>query len=209
MNNPVLVLGGGGHSLSVMDALMSSGEEIAGVLDSAYIVGQRVFGDICILGEDSMLGLSFDPNDYRIAVGVGPKPKSSVTADLFKKISKMNFEFAPVRHSSATVSEHAVLSLSSQILAGVIIQPGASLGAGSVLNTGASLDHGVSIGDHVHVGPGAVLCGDVSVKEGAYIGAGAVLFPGITIGEHAIVGAGTTVKTNVKAEAVVYGFHND
>lgn len=207
MNKPIVVIGGGGHAAAVIDALLTAGHEIVGVLDSNLPTGYRVLGDVCVLGNDDMLGIKLKPNLLRVALGIGPQPKSYQVKKIVQNIRKLGFIFAPVCHASAVVSPYCDLSSTSQILAGAIIQPQVSIGDFSVVNTRASLDHGVKIGARVHVAPGVVVCGEVVIKDDAYIGAGSILFPRVQVGARSVVGAGSIVRSDVLADEVVYGVH--
>lgn len=207
MNNPIVVIGGGGHSVSVIDALLTSGNKIVGVLDSFLPVGARVLSDVFVIGGDKLLESDLKPDLHRVVLGVGPQPRSTYTHSILKNIREHGFDFAHVRHASAIVSEFSEVSSSAQILAGVIIQAKVFIGDFSVINTGSSLDHGVQVGVQVHIAPRAVLCGDVTVEDGAYIGAGSVLFPGVTVGKRSVIGAGSLVKVDVQSDQVIHGFY--
>jgi bifunctional N-acetylglucosamine-1-phosphate-uridyltransferase/glucosamine-1-phosphate-acetyltransferase GlmU-like protein len=87
----------------------------------------------------------------------------------------------------------------TQLMAGVIVQPGTVIGENVLLNTRVTVDHHCRIGAHVHVAPGAILCGEVQLAERVFIGAGAILIQGVAVGASAQVAAGATVVRNIAA----------
>ncbi len=207
VRNKILILGGGGHACVVIDALVCSGEKakIVGILDPHVPNGSNVLHDIEVLGGDDIL-TKFAPASHDIVIGVGPSFDDR-RQNIWRRVSDMGFEFATVKHPTATVSSVASLAPGVQVMAGSVIQPKVSVEVNSVVNTGASIDHGSTIGAHSHIAPGATLCGDVVVEEGVYVGAGAVVMPGVKIGSEAVIGAGAVIKSDVPSKKVVYGFH--
>lgn len=81
-----------------------------------------------------------------------------------------------------------------QVMAGVIIQPGCSIGRNVLINTGAQIDHDCTIGDHSVIGPGAILCGTVTLGEACCVGAGAVITQNVTLDAGTFVKAGSVVS---------------
>ena len=77
MTKQVLLLGGGGHGRVVLDALLSSGVRVSGVLDPDLKVGDLVFG-VPVMGGDEYLA-QVVPTDvllvsvvYRLLQGLIP-----------------------------------------------------------------------------------------------------------------------------------------
>jgi hypothetical protein len=95
--------------------------------------------------------------------------------------------------------------------AGLYVNAGCSLGAGSDLgafvfiNRGAAIGHHAFFGRFVSIGPGAVVGGQVTIGKGSMVGAGAVVLPKVMIGENAVVAAGAVVFRDVPDHCVVLG----
>lgn len=191
----IILVAAGGHGRSVLDALLTAGNSVFGIIDPGLKVSQDIFG-VPVLGGDEIFD-KISANDYLLANGFGANPSVVRRTEAYSNLLRKTFRFVAVAHPSATISRESKLADGSQVMAGVIIQSRVHIGCNSVVNTGAILDHDVVIGEHAFIAPGAVLCGGVIIGCGAFIGAGAILSPGIKVGEGAIVGAGSVVRCNV------------
>ena len=205
MSRPeVLVLGAGGHGKVVAATLLASGHRIRGFLDPRHHALSAPLG-IPLLGDEAVLE-GLDPADVLLANGVGCNRDTMPRKRLHEKWRRRGFAFVAGCHPDSILSIHSLTSPDgSQVMAGVVVQPGVSIGANSVINTRASIDHDCEIASHAFIAPGAVLCGGVIIGEGAFIGAGAVLLPGVEVGASAIIAAGAIVTRDVAAGAMVVG----
>lgn len=201
----ILIVGGGGHSRVLMDAIASTGRfDIKGILDPILKPGTIIDG-VKVLGGDDLLSSKYKPSGYVIAIGVGSIRASRTRQELFEKISKMGFEFPAIIHKTAYVSKRSKVSDGAQVFARAVIQPGAVIGENTIINTGAIIEHDAIIGAHSHISPGAVLGGGVRVGSGSHIGLGARVIQGITIGAGATVGAGAVVVSDIADGQIVKG----
>jgi sugar O-acyltransferase (sialic acid O-acetyltransferase NeuD family) len=203
MSKQVFLLGGGGHGRVVLNALLSSGVNVTGVLDPHLKVGDQVFG-VPVMGGDDFLD-QVVPTDVLLVNGLGANPCVRNRKRVFESLKARGFSFAAVRHPSVVIGLECDLGESSQIMAGVVLQNQVRIGANAVINTRASVDHDCVMGAHTFVAPGVVLSGNVLAGESAFIGAGAVVLPGIKIGTKAIVGAGAVVTKNIPDGWIVVG----
>lgn len=192
MKPSIYVLGAGGHSKVLIDALKKSDTPVQGVLDSDPRRIGTLWCAIPILGTDAYLE-NLSPHEAWLVNGLGGTTADPARADVFKKWSNRGFRFASVIHPSAIVAEDVHLGEGVQIMAGAIVQPGCTLGDDVIVNTGARIDHDCRIGDHVHIAPGAVLSGTVTVGERSHLGTGAVVIQGLGIGKSVLVAAGSVV----------------
>jgi UDP-perosamine 4-acetyltransferase len=164
---------------------------------------QSVLG-VGVIGDDKRV-LGFDSREVRLVNGMGSVADSTKRAQIFDKFRGLGYRFATIVHPSAVVSKHAEISEGAQIMAGVVVQPGARLGLNCIINTCASIDHDCNIGDHVHIAPGVTLSGGVIIASRAHVGTGATVIQGVRVGEKAIVGAGAVVIRDVPDAFVVVG----
>ena len=203
MAKPVYLLGGGGHGRVVLNALLSSGVNVAGVLDPNLKVGDMVFG-VPVRGGDEFLD-QLSPESMLLVNGLGANPYVDNRKRLFEEMKTRGFSFDAVRHPSAVIGQECNLGTSSQIMAGAVLQNRVQVGDNAVINTHAIVDHDCVIGTHAFVSPGVVLSGDVLVGESAFIGAGVVMLPGIEIGVNVVIGAGAVVTKSVPDRWVIAG----
>ena len=199
----ILLLGAGGHASVLHDMLLALGYPPKGVIDATLEAGATWEG-LPILGDDDLLA-TFSPEKLALVNGLGASPNCIPRNRLYERFRTQGFSFPPLVHPSAVLAHNVVLHPGCQIMAGVILQSGVTVGENSVINTRASIDHHCAIASGAFISPGAVLCGNVSIGEGAFIGAGAVLLPGVSVGEGALVGAGSVVLKDVGNNSKVAG----
>ncbi|MCX5783175.1 MAG: acetyltransferase [Elusimicrobia bacterium] len=199
----IILLGGGGHCKSVIDAVGNS-FEIAGILDGKKTKGEKVLG-IAVLGGDEMMAECFSGGIKLCFISVGSVGDTKIREALAQMAVKAGFKFPDIVHPSAVVSKYATLGDGNFISAGAIINAGATVGNHCIINTGASIDHDCEIGDFVHIAPGVSLSGGVKIGARAHLGTGASVIQNIKIGAGAIVGAGSLVTKDVPEKAVVFG----
>lgn len=204
MTAALIVLGAGGHGRVVADALIASGRRVRGFIDAdPHKRNLRVF-DLPVLGGDDVLS-SLSPEDVELANGIGSAGVMHVRQRVYAAAIDRGFRFATVVHPTAIVASSAMLAPGTQVLAGAVVQPFATVGENSIVNTGAIVEHDVQIGSHVHISPRVVLAGEVRVGDLVHIGVGATVIQQITIGIGAFVAAGAVVVANVPAAKRVMG----
>ncbi len=203
----ILVVGGGGHARSVMDAISASGVyEIAGIVDpdsSASYLGHTVLGS-----DDDLFDLH--ESGFEVAaIGVGYLGGGDGSrARVYKRLLEVGFELPNIVDPTAAVAADVVLGEAAFVGKLAVINTAAVVGDGAIINSGAVVEHDCAIGQLAHVSVNATLCGGVTVGEGAMIGAGATVIQGVRIGKNAIVGAGSVVLRDVPEATTVVGvFH--
>ncbi|RTL56016.1 MAG: acetyltransferase [Rhodocyclaceae bacterium] len=191
----IIVIAAGGHGRVVLDALLTGGARVRGLIDPGLVVGSRIF-DVPVLGGDEILeGLAVE--DCLLANGLGANPSTVARAALHQRLAARGFRFARVIHPSAIVGREVELGEGCQLMAGAVVQCGVRIGRNAVVNTAASLDHDVIVGDDAFIAPGATLCGNVALGHCAFVGAGATVLPSVRVGDGAVVAAGAIVRRDV------------
>lgn len=201
---PIILLGAGGHTKVLIDALRLQSVEILGIVDvDPNKKGLELMG-VPIIGSDEEV-MKYPPQKIRLINGIGSVRVSSLRRQLFESFKCKGYQFENVIHPSAIIANEVILSEGVQIMAGVIIQAGCQIGVNTIINTGALVDHDCLIGRHVHIAPGVVLSGGVVVEESAHIGTGAVIIQGVRAGANSLVAAGAVVTRNVLSDVTVAG----
>jgi len=201
-----VILGSGGHACVLLDALQIRAAEFEFVmLDADHARHGKSLLGVPILGDDLMLPELKRRGANVFIVGIGGIGNTCPRQRLFETALTAGLTPLSVQHPTAICSSAAKLGDGVQLLAGCIINIGASLGANTIVNTGAIVEHDCQVGAHVHIAPGATICGDVTIGDGAHIGAGATVKQGIVIGRQALVGAGSVVVKNIPDDLVVVG----
>jgi len=204
MNTPVLIIGGGGHAKVLIDSLRLCSVPILGIIDADPSKAGGECSGIRIIGGDESIK-SYDPRTVQLVNAVGSVRQPKVRTAIYQKFKVMGFTFSRVIHPSAIVASDCFLGEGVQIMAGVVIQPGVTIGNNALVNTRATIDHDCRIGDHAHISPGVTLSGGVIVGNGVHIGAGATVIQGVTIGAQSVIGAGSMVIDNIPGNVMAYG----
>ncbi len=191
MPTEVLVIGAGGHSKVVTEALLSSQPKARLIVADENVakVGRTLLGKIFIeyLGDWSdFAGLC------HVAIG-----NNRVRQKFGLKGKKEGKKLFTVVHPSACLSPTATVSNGCFIAAKVVIAAESEFGEGCIINHGAVVDHDCYIGSYSHIAPNATLCGGVIVGRGCLIGAGATILPMVKIGDGTVIGAGAVITGDV------------
>ena len=196
MKRDLILIGGGGHALSCLEALTDHGSlAVSGFIDVSPDVEVAKHG-IAWLGDDEILS----DGDWRgtcfhIAVGQITSPKKR--QQLFASTRNMGGIFPTILSKAATVSKHAVLGEGVLVMPRGFVNHSARIGDNSIVNSGAIIEHGAIIGAHCYIAPGAIILGEAVVQEGTVIGAGSIVREGITVSSGSVIGAGERVMHDV------------
>ncbi|MFA6224290.1 MAG: acetyltransferase [Desulfomonilaceae bacterium] len=204
MKLPVIVIGAGGHSKVVADALRTSGRIALGFLEANLDLHGRIIDGLKVLGCDDLL-LDYPPETINLANGIGSTVSTEARRTVYERLNRGGYKFETVYHPSATIAQSAQIFSGVQIMAGGVIQPGVIIGENTIINTGAIVDHDCIIGKHCHIAPGVVLSGEVQVGDGCHIGTGADVIQGLSIGAGSLVAAGAVVIQDVPPNTWVAG----
>lgn len=214
----IILIGGGGHALVVLEAAMESARSVRGFFDDdahAVAWSHAQLGRLGDLAQASR-HLAFD-NDERfvIAVGglvlrrrminelVGPVPPAGQPSA--QSSSHPPRAAAAVVHPRAWISPSATIGLGVYVGPGAIVHAHARVADHAIINSGAIVEHECDIGVNAHIAPAAVLGGNVHVGPDTLVGIGSRVLPGVKVGSAACVGAGATVLRDVSDRATVVG----
>lgn len=199
---PLVLIGGGGHCKSVIEASESAGFQILGILDMPENVGKEVLST-SIIGTDDDIPIYVDEAAFVITVGFVKDP--SIRTKLYNTIKTLGGQLTTVIASTAYVSKYARIDEGSVVLHQAFVNAGAVVGKNTIINTAANIEHDVVIGDHCHISTGAMINGGCKIGERCFIGSQSVLANGITLNDDIIVGAGAFVRESISEKGVYYG----
>jgi sugar O-acyltransferase (sialic acid O-acetyltransferase NeuD family) len=197
----LILIGTGGHSRSVIDAVEERGEyQIIGLLDDFKEVGEVVNG-YPVIGNTSAPVAGFGLGVYYfVAIG-----DNHWRWEINKKFQPVMERLATIIHPTAYVSKKA------QIFSGTFIGAHANVNSGSIvqglciINTLASLDHDCVLNSGSSLAPGVVLGGNVTIGANSHIATGTVIRNGVSVGTNTIIGMSSLVTRNIGKNMVAYG----
>ena len=194
-NKPLILLGGGGHCKSVIEAAESAGYQIMGVLDQPEKVGKEILGYRCLGTDDDIISF-VDKADFIITVG--QIQSSCIRRKLSERVEQAGGEFATVIASDAYVSKYASVGEGTVVLHKAFVNAGASVGRNCIINTMANIEHDARIGDFCHISTGTMINGETKVGNDSFVGSGSVLYNCIEIADNSIIPAGSIVRKSNK-----------
>lgn len=203
-DQPILILGSGGHACVVIETARSRLMQVAGYVDIED-KGLELLLGVPSLGTEEQFRALNQSKLYRLAVGFGQVRAGYKRKEAFERWSAWGYDWVTLVDASAIVAQSASIGIGTQILAGAVVQSRAIIGRNVIVNTRAVIEHDCNIGDHVHLASGSVICGAVRIGACSHIGAGAVVLQGVEIGEAVTVGAGAVVTKNVPSGSTVIG----
>lgn len=192
-----ILIGAGGHARVVRELAELCDANILGVCDPKFQneSGQLWHG-LKVLGGDEYLS-EVDPDKVMLLNGIGMLPGNRIRQVVFERFTGMGFHFPPLIHPFAWCSSYASIGDGAQLVAGAVVQPGASIGINTIVNTHSSVDHDSLVGAHCHLAPGVTLCGDVRIGDRSFIGAGATVTQAVNVAPETFIKAGTLTTSDV------------
>lgn len=193
----LIILGAGGFSKSIIDAIDETNYKLVGFID-AFKKGKHQNYNI--------LGNSIDEIEkketYVYFIGIG-EPK--IRKEYFDKIKEKKLSLINIIDRTAILSRNVILGKGIFIGKMVIVNADAILEDNVVLNTRSLIEHGNYIGAHSNISTNSVLNGDVKVGVGTFIGSCVVVNGQVKIGNNSIIGSGSVVIRNIEDNVVAAG----
>lgn len=209
-SNDVVLVGGGGLCLLIVDAINLSREyNIVGIVDDYALKGEMRYG-YEVLGpiEDTLKDL-YDKG-LRLAVNCMAAMESSTDNPLFFarrdiaiKIKSLGYLLPNIIHPNAKLEPSCRLGEGNVILSGANIGSCAVIGDNCYINTNTMVSHECVIGDGVKIAPGAILAGRIKVGANTLVGMGSTVYMNTKIGCNSIIYNGVNVYKSVPDNTIV------
>jgi len=198
----LVLVGGGGHCKSVIEAAESAGYQILGVLDMPEEVGKDILSTK-VIGTDDDIPSYVDKAEFVITVGFIKNP--AIRIKLYNKVKEAGGKFATIVASTAHVSKYATIGEGTVVMHQAFVNAGAKVGNNVILNTFSNIEHDAVIGNQCHISTGTMVNGDCKVGDNCFIGSQSVLANGISVGDDIVVGAGSLVRKSIKEKGIYSG----
>ena len=195
----LVIIGAGGHAVSVANVALSVGYEIRHFVDKDKegldLLGIRIISDLSEIK---------DLNDYSIGIAIGDNAvRERIHNELIARYS--NLHFPPLVHSSAIISVFTSVGEGSVVMPQAVVGPNSKVGKFCLLNTHASIDHDCIMNDFSSLAPAVVTGGVVSIGRRSAVSIGAIIKHGVKIGDDSIVGAGSYLNKDLPSHQIAYG----
>jgi sugar O-acyltransferase (sialic acid O-acetyltransferase NeuD family) len=207
MTTPLVVLGAGGNSLGILDAIEALNAirptwRIEGILDDIpenqgrVVLGARVIGRI----EDAP-----KLKGCRFVNGISSIASFRRIPEVIRRSGAPREAFVTIVHPRATVAPAARVGVGTAILAGSVICPEAVVGDHVIILQNTTVNHHTRVGDFTTLSAGITILGYIEIGANAFVGGGSTLAPMVKVGDGAVVGAGSVVIRDVPAGKVHAG----
>lgn len=205
MSSRLLLLGGGGHCVSVIDSIKAQGQfKDIGIVERNIKDYRSVLG-VPLVGSDEELCKLYEEGYHNAFVTLGSVGNVAPRMKLYQLLKSIGFSIPIITDPTAIVSSWAKIEEGTYIGKGSIVNAAARIGKCAIINTGAIIEHECIVGDYAHVASGAVLGGRVHVGDCSHIGSNATIRQGIIVGEKSLIGSGSVVVKNISNETLAYG----
>lgn len=205
MSDKLLLIGGGGHCISVIDSIERQKlySEI-GVVEKYLKEDTNLMG-VPIIGCDEDLQRLYNEGYRHAFVSLGSIENVNPRIKLYKQLKSIGFHIPSIVDDTAIVSERARIGEGVYVGKGSIINAGAQIGICAIVNTGAIIEHECVIDDFCHIASGVVLGGRVVIGDSTHIGSNATIKQGIVIGQKSLIGSGSVVVRNINNNVLAFG----
>lgn len=199
-----IVVGGGGHGVSIYNLLVSHPHfDVVGFVDISSTAELGRYG-VPYLGPDKILPSLLKQHNTAF-IGIGQIKSAALRANIAANLIRLGASVPALISPFSRIGVNVSVGRGSTIFHGTFINAGAKIGEFNIINTGAVIEHGVISGPYVHIAPRATLLGDVKIGDGSFVGAGAIIKEGVVIGRNCIIGAGEVVLKDVDSNVLVKG----
>lgn len=199
MATSLIIIGAGGHAVSVHNVAVSAGFLVQGFIDyrkkDETLLQKPIYRNIDEIG---------DVDTYRYAIAIGSNyTRERVLSDIYKNISMDRFP--PLIHESCIISCGSTVGNGSVIMPNCTIGPSTEIGNFCIINTNSSIDHNSRMGDFSSLAPGCTTGGNVHIGIRSAVSIGATIKHGIIIGDDTVIGASSYVNRSFGDSIVAYG----
>lgn len=201
-----VVLIGGGTQLSYsIDIIEKQGlHSIIGILDSDKEIGAEFFGYKIIGRQESISDIItiYGIEGCIITIGDNWSRKK-----IYQQISNLapNLSWPNAIHPSVIIANYVTIGKGILVMAGVIINSGATIGDFTNFYTNCNIEHDCHIDDFSSVSAGVVLGGKVKIGKYSAISLNATVFDRLIIGDNSVIGAASLVTKNIPDNVLAYG----
>lgn len=196
----VLLIGGGGHCKSVINAMLNTEYNPAAILDKNPCL-DRILG-IPVEGDDALLPTL--RSRFKLAlVTVGQIKNYTIRKNIFEKIKELGYEVPVVLAKSACVSPWSEIGAGTVVLNFAMINANVNIGNNTIINTGAIIEHDAKIGNNCHISTGAIINGGAIIEDNVFVGSGSIVREMTKIGHGSIIGMGSLVKKDIAPHSIL------
>ncbi len=199
MPTEIIIIGSGGHSKVVVEALNSNYDnKLINIVDNdksregmPFLSKYKIGSLHDWIEKDVLFHTAIGNNFHRRTIS----KKALIEGKVFHNIM----------HNKSFISESAILGSGIFVAAQAIISSESRIQDGCIINHSSIVDHDCFIGEYSHIAPNVTLGGGVQIGSDCLIGSGATILPNIKIGNGVVVGAGSVITKDINENQIIIG----
>ena len=199
MSSSIIIVGAGGHAVSVANVALGNGLSVIAFVDEnksgCKLLDIPVITKQQCIEAHQIVNLAIAIGDNAIRERVSYEYKSVLPSATFPSI---------IHHS-------VVIGINSKVGDGTVVMPQVNVGPNSIvdkfciLNTSSSIDHDCEMKSFSSIAPRVVTGGNVKIGLRSAVSIGATIKHGIAVGDDSVIGANSYVNKSVDSNVVAYG----
>ena len=199
MNLSLIIIGAGGHAISVTNVALSCGYSVTAYVDDNKS-GTTIL-DVPVISTEFCYSL-YTHHNYFVAIG-----KNDTRERVVNKLKMVmpNAQFPSLIHQSSVIGISSKVGEGTVVMPKANVGPNSSVGAFCIINTSSSIDHDCYVKGFASLAPGVITGGNVKIGLRSAISIGTTIKHGVSIGDDTVVGASSYVNKNIEDKVVAYG----
>lgn len=177
------------------------GTVCAYVVDKEYINETQV--DEVSVNSFEQLREKFLCDEVALIMGIGYSQMSKVRKRVFEQCKAWGYRFTNFIHPTAIISPDVEMGEGNNILEGVLIEAGVSIGNANLFFGGSAIGHDSDVGDYNTLSVRATTAGCVSIKNNCFLGVASVVKDHVTLNDYVLLGASAYGYKDMKEYSVV------
>ena len=199
MNTSIVIIGAGGHAISIANVAHGSGMKVAAFVDDDK-VGTNLL-NVPVISSKQCIS---EHSTTNLAIAIGDNAARERVSNEYKS-AMPNARFPSLIHSSAVVGINTEIGDGTVVMPQVNIGPNCIVKEFCILYTASSIDHDCKLSAFSSLAPRVVTGGNVKIGLGSAILIGATVKHGTVIGDDVVIGANSYVNKEVEDGVVAYG----
>ena len=199
MNTSIVIIGAGGHAVSIANVAHGSRMDVVAFVDDNK-VGTNLL-NIPVISSNQCINEYITAN---LAIAIGDNAVRERVSNEYKS-AMPNARFPALIHSSAVVGINTEIGDGTVVMPQVNIGPNCTVKEFCILNTASSIDHDCEMDAFSSIAPRVVTGGNVKIGLGSAVSIGSTVEHGIVIGDDVVIGANSYVNKRFEGGVLAYG----
>jgi sugar O-acyltransferase (sialic acid O-acetyltransferase NeuD family) len=200
----IILIGGGGHCRSVIDAIESEGRyDIAGIVDVPGKLYEKILGYEIFATDADIPRLAGEYKNFFITIGLIRDYRPRL--NMYESLKALNCEMPVIISPRAYVSPHTQIAAGTLVMPFAFINAGVSIGPNCIVNTSSIIEHDTIIGANNHISTACVVNGTCCIGDNNFLGTNATLLNNLVVGNNNLIGASSVVVKNVGDGLKLFG----